>query len=70
MTVVLQAPLRGRRPATKLSERFADALVYATRVHRDQTRRGRPYVAHLLRVAGLVLDDGGLRGRSHRGVAA
>jgi len=46
-------------PATELSERFADALVYATRVHRDQTRRGRPYVAHLLRVAGLVLDDGG-----------
>ena len=45
--------------ATKLSKRFADALVYATRVHRDQTRRGRPYVAHLLSVAGLVLDDGG-----------
>jgi (p)ppGpp synthase/HD superfamily hydrolase len=46
-------------PETELSERFADALVYATRVHRHQTRRGRPYVAHLLRVAGLVLDDGG-----------
>ena len=46
-------------PATALSERFADALVYATRVHRNQTRRGRPYIAHLLRVAGLVLDDGG-----------
>jgi (p)ppGpp synthase/HD superfamily hydrolase len=46
-------------PETELSDRFADALVYATRVHRHQTRRGRPYVAHLLRVAGLVLDDGG-----------
>ena len=33
--------------------------MYATRVHRRQTRRGRPYVAHLLRVAGIVLDDGG-----------
>ena len=46
-------------PATQLSKRFADALVYATRVHCDQTRRGRPYIAHLLSVAGLVLEDGG-----------
>ena len=49
----------GGAPETELSARFADALVYATRVHQAQTRRGRPYMAHLLRVAGLVLDDGG-----------
>ena len=42
-----------------LGQRFEDALAYATRVHRGQTRRGAPYIAHLLRVAGLVLEDGG-----------
>ena len=59
MTVGFAGPILGRAPGTELSERFANALVYATRVHRHQTRRGRPFVAHLLRVAGLVLDDGG-----------
>lgn len=59
MTVASAGPIAGREPSTELGERFDAALVYATRVHRDQTRRGRPYVAHLLRVAGLVLDDGG-----------
>ena len=44
---------------TMLGERFVDALAYATRVHRGQMRRESPYVAHLLRVAGLVLEDGG-----------
>ena len=52
------APVRDEAPAV-LSDRFEDALSYATRVHRGQTRRGRPFVAHLLRVAGLVLEDGG-----------
>ncbi len=44
-----------------LSGRFEDALVYATQVHSGQTRKGSdvPYVAHLLAVAGLVLEDGG-----------
>jgi (p)ppGpp synthase/HD superfamily hydrolase len=47
------APLLGRR--------FADAMVYAWKVHRDQRRKGTavPYVAHLLGVASLVLGDGG-----------
>jgi (p)ppGpp synthase/HD superfamily hydrolase len=49
----------GEREPEPLGERFADALAYATRVHRGQTRRGKPYVAHLLRVTGMVLDDGG-----------
>jgi len=41
-----------------LSERFCDALVFAARLHADQRRKlsGEPYVAHLLRVAGIVLE--------------
>lgn len=44
-----------------LSARFENALVYASRVHAGQTRKGGdvPYVSHLLAVAGLVLEDGG-----------
>jgi HD domain len=44
-----------------LSPRFEDALVYATRVHAVQVRKGTgiPYVAHLLAVASIVLEDGG-----------
>ena len=42
-------------------DRFADALVYATELHETQRRKGGdvPYVAHLLAVASLVLEDGG-----------
>ena len=38
-----------------------DALGYATRVHSDQLRGSdeQPYIAHLLRVTGLVIQDGG-----------
>lgn len=44
-----------------LSERFDDALLYASRLHRGQVRKGTavPYLAHLLAVAALVLDHGG-----------
>ncbi|MGH9207924.1 MAG: HD domain-containing protein, partial [Acidimicrobiales bacterium] len=44
-----------------LSERFEEALTYATRLHRDQYRKGTtiPYVSHLLAVASMVLEDGG-----------
>jgi (p)ppGpp synthase/HD superfamily hydrolase len=47
--------------ATELDERFVDALGYATRVHDGQLRGkdGQPYIAHLLRVAGLVIQEGG-----------
>ena len=47
--------------ATELGERFVDALGYATRIHSGQMRRSdeQPYIAHLLRVAGLVIQDGG-----------
>ncbi len=46
-----------------LTERFNTAMVLASRLHENQTRKsdgGRiPYVSHLLRVAGLVLEYGG-----------
>ena len=45
----------------QLTERFEQALVYATQLHSKQKRKGTniPYVAHLLTVAALVLEQGG-----------
>jgi GTP pyrophosphokinase len=47
--------------ARKLGERFDDAVRYAREVHAGQPRKGTtaPYIAHLLGVASIVLDDGG-----------
>lgn len=44
-----------------LGTRFDEALVLASTLHRDQSRKasGVPYVAHLLAVAALVLEEGG-----------
>jgi len=44
-----------------LGTRFDEALVLASTLHRDQRRKasGVPYVAHLLGVASLVLEEGG-----------
>lgn len=44
-----------------LTDRFNEALVYACNLHREQVRKadGTPYVAHLLAVAALVLEDQG-----------
>jgi (p)ppGpp synthase/HD superfamily hydrolase len=44
-----------------LSKKFDDALLYASRLHRDQTRKGSgvPYIAHLLSVSSRVLVAGG-----------
>jgi (p)ppGpp synthase/HD superfamily hydrolase len=43
------------------SERFEEALVFAHQLHRRQIRKtsGVPYVAHVLGVAALVIEDGG-----------
>lgn len=44
-----------------LTQRFEDALVYATQVHRSQRRKGArsaPYLCHLLAVAATVLEEG------------
>jgi (p)ppGpp synthase/HD superfamily hydrolase len=45
----------------QLTQRFKEALDYALELHGDQQRKGSdtPYVAHLLAVASLVLEDGG-----------
>lgn len=44
-----------------LSARFEDAVSYAAAAHSAQVRKGSgaPYLAHLLGVAALVLEDGG-----------
>jgi (p)ppGpp synthase/HD superfamily hydrolase len=44
-----------------LSPTFDDALAYASRLHREQTRKGSgvPYIAHLLSVCSRVLTHGG-----------
>lgn len=44
-----------------LTDRFDDALSYASRLHRAQCRKGSgvPYVSHLISVAALVLEYGG-----------
>jgi (p)ppGpp synthase/HD superfamily hydrolase len=45
----------------KLTQKFTDALVWATELHNRQYRKlsGEPYVSHLLRVCGIVLQYGG-----------
>jgi (p)ppGpp synthase/HD superfamily hydrolase len=45
----------------KTSQRFSEALTFAERVHRTQTRKGNdiPYIAHLLAVSATVLEYGG-----------
>ena len=48
-----------------LGPRFEQALAYACVLHADQRRKGTdiPYVAHLLAVAGLVIEDGAAAGQ-------
>lgn len=43
-----------------LSHRFTEALVYATKLHATQTRKGSkiPYISHLLGVASIALEYG------------
>ena len=47
--------------AMELGERFARALARAAEIHSEQKRKGTeiPYVAHVLAVCALVLQDGG-----------
>ena len=44
-----------------LTPRFEEALLFATQLHADQKRKGTtiPYIAHLLAVTSLVLENGG-----------
>jgi (p)ppGpp synthase/HD superfamily hydrolase len=43
-----------------LTPRFTDALSYAVQLHAGQMRKGThiPYIAHLLAVAGIVIEQG------------
>lgn len=43
-----------------LTERFDEALAYASRIHRTQLRKGAgiPYISHLLGVAAIALENG------------
>ena len=52
-------PSHTKRP--QLKSKFDKALKYASKLHRTQIREGGkvPYVAHLLGVAALVLEEGG-----------
>ncbi len=45
----------------ELTARFTRAVAYAARLHAEQKRKGtdRPYIAHLLGVASIVLEHGG-----------
>jgi GTP pyrophosphokinase len=45
----------------QLTARFEDALIFATQLHSQQTRKSSetPYIAHLLSVTSLVLESGG-----------
>lgn len=47
---------------TALTARFRDALGFAAVLHADQVRKGSgiPYVAHLLAVAAIVIEEGGI----------
>ena len=44
----------------KLSEKFQEALIYATRAHGDQTRKktGIPFIAHILGVNAIAMEYG------------
>ena len=59
----MTATLDGRRSmgSGPLSERFDDALLFASRHHRGQLRKGSrvPYMTHLMSVSALVLEHGG-----------
>jgi (p)ppGpp synthase/HD superfamily hydrolase len=53
-------------PRVVLDEKFVRAVGYACEMHARQARKGSdvPYLAHLLVVAGLVLEDGGTRNQA------
>ncbi|MGY1753813.1 HD domain-containing protein [Blastococcus sp. SYSU D01042] len=59
MTTTLEA--RATMGAGPLSERFDEALLYASRHHREQLRKGSrvSYMSHLMSVSALVLEHGG-----------
>ncbi|WP_100500817.1 HD domain-containing protein [Geodermatophilus chilensis] len=59
MTTTLEA--RREFGCGPLSERFDEALLFASRHHREQPRKGSrvPYMTHLMSVSALVMEHGG-----------
>jgi (p)ppGpp synthase/HD superfamily hydrolase len=57
-------------PSAVLTARFSEAVRWASLLHADQVRKGTQiaYVAHLLAVASLVLEDGGTEDEAIAGV--
>ena len=54
-------PAINQTPATaQLTDRFDDALAYASKLHRLQKRKGNdiPYISHLLAVAAIAIENG------------
>jgi (p)ppGpp synthase/HD superfamily hydrolase len=53
-----------------LGKQFASALAWAMELHGDQRRKGTgvPYIAHLLEVAALVVQDGGTESEAIAGL--
>lgn len=45
----------------QLTDRYKEALSFAFDLHKDDRRKGKetPYMAHLLSVSAMVMDDGG-----------
>ncbi len=45
----------------KLGKKFKEALVFASELHAEQTRKGTeiPYITHLLAVASIICECGG-----------
>jgi len=53
--------MKERKTSAPLTDRFCEALDFATRLHAEQRRKvsGTPYIAHLLAVAAMVIEHGG-----------
>lgn len=49
------------KPHTVLTQRYADAVAYASTLHAQQARKSTtiPYISHLLGVSSLILEAGG-----------
>src|SRR3989304_2165672 len=58
--ITFNSPDGSPRPVGS-TDRLSEALVFAAHLHARQTRKGThiPYIAHLMAVAGLVLENGG-----------
>ncbi len=50
-----------KEPTIRLTGKYTQAVAYANRHHKKQTRKGKdvPYISHLLAVSALVLEAGG-----------